>query len=766
MARLWPTQEAIVLRRSSAVAVVATVVGGWLGQAPAIAAQAAGPTPGTAAGTATATEQTPALPAVWPKPQNLRAQGEFAPVTAQVTLVAYSDADTSALDVVQDALRAAGARDIVRAEQPGPGLTVYAGAAAEPALDGLRAPARGDLPAGGYRLAVSGGTVALAGVGADGLFHAAQTLRQLATTDGGEQGFAAVTVRDWPTAPVRGTAESFYGVPWTQAQRLAQLDFLASTKQNRFLYAPGDDPYRQAQWRDPYPAAQRADFRALAQRAARDHVTLAWSVAPGQALCFSSQDDRRALEKKLDAMWALGVRAFQLEFQDVSYSEWHCGADADRYGTGPDAAARAQADVANAVASYLKDRYGAAAPELSLLPTEFYQDGATPYRTALAKELDTDIEVAWTGVGVLPEQITGAQVAGARAALRHPLVTVDNYPVNDFAPDRLFLGPYTGREPAVATVSAGVLASAMQQPAASRIPLFTAADYAWNPRGYDPAASWQAAIDALAGPDPGTRAALTALAGNEASSALGGVESAYLQPLVKDFWSALGAAAGGTGASGGTGAANGSGTSGTSTAPTNPTTDLTALNAAAKKLRAAFTTMRTAPAVLSPLAGGTLGDEVRPWLDRLSRYGATGEQAVDMLVAQAAGDGSRSGRAPYRCVPRRWTASWPGRSTTGTRGWACGRTAVPPRPPWPPAAAPTRPRWWTARTRPPGRVTRRRSPMTPSGWTSVRRSRSARCGSRWATAAAPTTSCTTRSWRSRPTTAPGGGGSARTTTRR
>lgn len=659
------------------MAVVATVVGGWLGQAPAIAEQASGQTPGAAAGAATATAQTPAPPAVWPKPQSLRAQGEFAPVTAQVTLVADSDADPYALEVVQDALLAAGARQIVRARQPGPGLTVYAGAVAEPALDRLRAPATGDLPDGGYRLAVSGSTIALAGVGADGLFHAAQTLRQLTATEGGERGFAAVTVRDWPTAPVRGTAESFYGVPWTQAQRLAQLDFMARTKQNRFLYAPGDDPYRQSQWREPYPAAQRTDFRALAERAARDHVTLAWSVAPGQTLCFSSAADRRALEKKLDAMWALGVRAFQLEFQDVSYSEWHCGADADRYGTGPDAAARAQADVANAVAAYLKGRYGGDAPELSLLPTEFYQDGATPYRTALAKALDPAVEVAWTGVGVLPAQITGAQVASARAALRHPLVTVDNYPVNDFAPDRLFLGPYTGREPAVATVSAGVLASAMQQPAASRIPLFTAADYAWNPRGYDPAASWQAAIDDLAGPDAATRAALTALAGNESSSALGGEESAYLQPLVQDFWSALGAAAGGNGTgtaggsdgSGGTGGAGGAGGSGGASAGgssamsatggsggmgatggsggasgagaggTAGSSGMTALKAAAKQLRAAFTTMRTAPAVLGPLAGGTLGDEVRPWLDRLSRYGAAGEQAVDMLVAQAEGDG-------------------------------------------------------------------------------------------------------------------------------
>jgi hyaluronoglucosaminidase len=619
-----------VLRRTSAAAIVATVVGGWLVQTPAMADTP--PAPPTGTSSSTPTNQAQLKPAVWPKPQSITYQGAFARVTPQVTLVADPDADPYAIDLVKNTLKSAGAQSIVTAQQPSPdGLTVYAGTtAAEQPLTALNAPPVGDLPSGGYRLAVSDRTIALAGVGDDGLFHAAQTLRQLATTQPAthDKGFAPATVKDWPTSLVRGTAESFYGVPWTQAQRLAQLDFLARTKQNRFLYAPGDDPYRQTQWREPYPAAQRADFRALAQRAKQDHVTLQWAVAPGQTLCYSSPDEQRALEKKLDAMWALGMRAFQLQFQDVSYSEWHCAADTSAFGSGPDAAARAQAQVANATAAYLQQKYGHTedgAPELSLLPTEFYQDGATPYRTALADALDPGIEVAWTGVGVLPKQITGAQVAGAKAALRHPLLTVDNYPVNDFAPGRLFLGPYTGREPAVATVSAGLLASGMQQPAASRIPLFTTADYAWNPRGYDPQASWQAAIDDLAGTDPQARAALEALAGNEDSSALGGDESAYLQPLLKDFWSAL--------------ADPGApGTTGTATARTQ-------LTASAEKLRAAFTVMRTAPGSLDGLADGTFGGEVRPWLDRLSAYGSAGEHAVDMLVAQAEGDGAAAWQA-------------------------------------------------------------------------------------------------------------------------
>ncbi|NEE11885.1 hypothetical protein G3M58_36190, partial [Streptomyces sp. SID7499] len=87
--------------------------------------------------------------------------------------------------------------------------------------------------------------------------------------------------------------------------------------------------------------------------------------------------------------------------------------------------------------------------------------------------------------------------------------------------DRIFLGPYTGRDPAVASGSAALLANAMEQASASRIPLFTTADFAWNPKGYRPDESWRAAVEDLAGGDAGARDALLALAGNSAGSVLG-----------------------------------------------------------------------------------------------------------------------------------------------------------------------------------------------------------------------------------------------------
>ncbi|MBB4715176.1 hyaluronoglucosaminidase [Streptomyces luteogriseus] len=600
------------LRRGKrAVALAVAVVAGSLAAPPAATAVPSPPGP------AATTPDTPGPDlSVWPRPQSLRANGAPVAVPDEVALITDAQADPPpssrlrssrgdphAVDALRELLRRAGARRIT--DSAGPGALVV-----HTRTEPVRAGDRHALPAGGYELSVGAGGVSLTGTGEDGLFHAVQTLRQLVRPDGT---IAAALVRDWPGTAVRGITEGFYGTAWTHRQRLAQLDFMGRTKQNRYLYAPGDDLYRQARWREPYPARQRARFRELADRARRNHVSLGWAVAPGQAMCFASDDDVRALTRKLDAMWALGFRAFQLQFQDVSYSEWHCGADADRFGSGPEAAARAQARVANAVARHLAARHPGAAG-LSLMPTEYYEDGTTDYRRALAEKLAKGVEVAWTGVGVVPRTITGGELAGAREAFGHPLVTMDNYPVNDYDPGRIFLGPYQGREPAVATGSAALLANAMQQPEASRIPLFTAADYAWNPRSYRPGESWRAAIADLAGGDRRREQALAALAGNDASSVLDDEESAYLRPLTEAYWASR--TAGGAGPDGD----------------------------AARRLREAFTVLRELPRRLS---GTGLGPEVAPWSEQLASYGEAGTAALGMLDAQRAGD-TAAAWAAYR----------------------------------------------------------------------------------------------------------------------
>ncbi|MFE9426262.1 beta-N-acetylglucosaminidase domain-containing protein [Kitasatospora sp. NPDC006697] len=663
------TAEALTARRAglrvAATLSVAAVIGGLLASVPAAALAA--PAAAASAVQLPAGSRTPlgslTDPQVYPKPQQLRAAGKPVAVPADVTLVIGGTPDPATLSVVRKVLLDAGAVSILTPESPAPApgaLLVYVdspgpGDSSDPAvaraLHDLGADSPAGLPDGGYTLAVgqlpvaggSYGAVVLSGVDATGSFYAAQSLRQLlapvpagtAAQGSGGYGFPGLTVRDWPSgALVRGTAESFYGTPWSSEQRLAMLDFLGRTKQNFFLYAPGDDPYRQDQWRAAYPADQLADLRSLADRAAANHVTLGYAVAPSQNFCFSSAADTDALIAKLEGLREIGFGAFQLQFDNVSYDEWHCSADRRDFGTGPAAAARAHAQLAAAVQS----RLIAAHPELaalSVVPTEFHQQGATPYRTALAAALPKAVQVAWSGIGVIPGSITAQQTTRTGALFGHPLVTMDNYPVNDSTPDRLYLGPYAGRDPEVATRSAVLLTAGMRQAAASQLPLATAADYAWNPTDYQSDASWQHALRELAAEAAPARstdagpalAALTALAGNSTSSPLSSAESGYLTPLIAAFWAAL--------------------------QPTGGSADLARLQQAADPLRAAFATMAGAPDALrgndtgagAGIGGSTLLAETGPWLNRLSTYGRAGEAALDMLLAQHKGDGAGAWQA-------------------------------------------------------------------------------------------------------------------------
>ncbi|MEU9046820.1 MULTISPECIES: beta-N-acetylglucosaminidase domain-containing protein [unclassified Kitasatospora] len=605
-------------------------------------------------------------PQVFPRPQEQAVAGRAVVVPGAVTLVTTPKTDPGAVLAVREVLDIAGATDVTSRPDGGTpvagSLVVYVGGPAEGAggeVDRVlrqltaaaggkegTAPSTANLPAGGYVLsagqlpAQGGGTygaVVLAGVDATGTFYAAQSLRQLLAAVPAGQGQAAganglglpgITLRDWPSgAPVRGTAEAFYGTPWTAQQRLDQIDFLGRSKQNFYLFAPGDDPYRLSRWRNAYPAAQADELRDLATRARRNHVTLGYAIDPGQSLCFSSGKDVDALVAKLDGLRALGFTAFQLQFLDVSYDEWHCGADRDEYGTGPAAAAKAQAELVKKVNDRLIAKNPGLAP-LSVVPTEYHQQGATPYRKALAAALPAGVQVAWSGVGVIPEKITTAQASDTTDLYGHPLVTMDNYPVNDASPDRLFLGAYTGRDPGVATRSAVMLTGAMQQPVASRIALATAGDYAWNPVGYKPDESWQAALRSLAGPTgaaatpAGTALpAVTALAGNSTSSPLSKQESGYLTPLLDRFWAAAEPTSG--------------------TAP-----DLAKLIEAAGPLREAFAAMATAQQTLAGTpATAQLAGEAAPWLGPLRDYGLAGQAALNMLLAQHGGDGAAAWKA-------------------------------------------------------------------------------------------------------------------------
>ncbi|SEE18488.1 hyaluronoglucosaminidase [Streptomyces sp. 2224.1] len=544
--------------------------------------------------------------ALSPTPRSVRSRSDQVTITRSVTVVAGPDTDAPALAVVEKSLKDAGADRVVRAERdPGDGqLAVYVGGAgASRALRALGARGPDGLPAEGYALAVGGGRIALSGKDATGTYYAAQSLRQLLPHR--ERPGARVrgtAVRDWPATPLRGVIEGFYGTPWSHEARLDQLDFYGEHKMNIYVYSPKDDPYLRAKWRDPYPADRLAQLKELVDRAHERHVEFTYALSPGLSVCYSSDADRKALTTKFQTLWDIGVRSFAVPLDDISYTDWNCVADKDAFGTGGGAAGAAQAHLLNRVQQEFIARHSGAGP-LQMVPTEYYDVKPSPYKKALAARLDKDVLVEWTGVGVIAPTMTVAQARQAREVFGHRVLTWDNYPVNDYVTNRLLLGPFNGREKGLPGQLAGITANPMIQPAASKLALYTVADYTWNDTAYDARASWSAAIAELAGGDARTARALRAFADAHYASSLNPRQAPELSAAIAQFGK----------------------------------------DGDARRLDGVLRNLRDAPGVLRDrLADRGFVKDSGPWLDATRAWAVAARGALQLIEATRAGDDAKA----------------------------------------------------------------------------------------------------------------------------
>ncbi|MCL4514933.1 MAG: beta-N-acetylglucosaminidase domain-containing protein [Firmicutes bacterium] len=495
-----------------------------------------------------------ALPRVMPRPKRIEFRGEWFPLSTNCTVMAEDAVDvrtarhlrdflmSKAIPVVQLVDSAASAELIKsqagRGKDPG-SLFILGNPRTSPRVaEYLRQlQVAGDdlnrLGDEGYLLAAAQSNgqavVICAGGSSRGTFYALQTLKQLVAQRGGIPWLPSLLIVDEPALGVRGVIEGFYGVPWSHQERLAQLLFYGQYKMNTFIYAPKDDLYHRERWREPYPAEELRQLKELVAAAREQHVNFVFAISPGKSVRYSSDEDFAALCAKVEAVRALGVDSFALLLDDIP-EELPDPADQAKFNG--DLAA-AQVYLMNRYDDYLKSRQPR--NRLVICPTEYSEEGSSPYRERLARDLHPDILVFWTGMGVVAQSITSADAEKIAGIFGHDLFVWDNYPVNDFDPNALFMGPLRNRDAALARGPvAGWAANPMNQGEASKIALLTVADYLWNPQAYDPVEAWDVAIRHVAG-DLAYRP-MRLLCQNLQSSRLFEEESPELAAKINAFW--------------------------------------------------------------------------------------------------------------------------------------------------------------------------------------------------------------------------------------
>lgn len=292
-----------------------------------------------------------------------------------------------------------------------------------------------------------------------------------------------------PGFKIRGTK----GWAWTPKQYLAEIPFIAEYKMNFLMncYVSMFDIEHHEKWNDgdanrwweDLPAEKKAAYEKVVRSAQAHGLQFCFSMNPN--LCSKRQVNDDSAEsvdllfKHYAWMQSLGVKWFNLAIDDAT--------------NGVNVAS--QAKVCNDIFHRLRVKD----PEAQMIfcPTYYWGDGTLPrqqpYLEELARDLDPEIYVFWTGDAVVGK-VSRKAADTFCSIVKHRVILWDNYPVNDGTPT-MHLGPVTDRDADICEVLDGYMSNPMcTQNEINRLPLATCADYAYNPRAYDPMRSIGQAI--------------------------------------------------------------------------------------------------------------------------------------------------------------------------------------------------------------------------------------------------------------------------------
>ena len=354
---------------------------------------------------------------------------------------------------------------------------------------GKTAVCRGVRPvSGAYSLRIRRQGIDIVGYDDTGVFYGIQTLRQVLESPISQNGktVPCLEVNDYPVFPYRGIVEGFYGTPWSHKVRLSLIDFYGRYKLNTYVYGPKDDPYHSSpNWRKPYPADQARNIHELVEACDKNRVEFVWAIHPGKDIKWN-EEDYNNLKHKFDLMYQLGVRSFAIFFDDISGE-----------GTNP----AKQVELLNRLTKEFVKVKGDVSP-LIICPTDYSRAWANPTPegslSVYGRTLDPSVRVFWTG-DVVCSDITRSTLAWVNSRIKRPALVWWNYPVTDYVRHIVLQGPVYGLENTItAGEMTGLLSNPMEHGEASKLALYSVADYAWNPAAYNALDSWERALAAMA----------------------------------------------------------------------------------------------------------------------------------------------------------------------------------------------------------------------------------------------------------------------------
>lgn len=439
----------------------------------------------------------------------------------------------------------------------------------------------------GYYLSINGKRIVIAGTDKRGTKYGLETLSQLIVSDS----IPEVEITDYPDVKYRGVVEGFYGTPWSFDDRLSQIEFYGHIKLNTYIYGPKDDPYHSSpHWRSPYPEAEAEKIKTLVERSKENNVDFVWAIHPGQDIKWN-QADKDSLLFKFNKMYDLGVRAFAVFFDDISGE----GTKADK-----------QAELLNYInTQFIKVKKDV--QPLIMCPTEYNKSWSKiekGYLPTLGKDLDDEINIMWTGDKVCID-IHRSSLEWINPHIQRPAFIWWNFPVSDYVRNHLLMGRTYGNDLDIAPLISGFVCNPMEHAEASKLAIYSVAEYTWNMAQYDADATWLRAISVLM---PNDNEALLKFAQHNSDLGVNGhlyrkEESVHMLPVVTSTIESL-----------------------------NKNGEIS--NADLKALRSEFSSIIDAASILMVSEdNASLLKEIKPWLIQFKNVGETGIAVLDMYQA-------------------------------------------------------------------------------------------------------------------------------------
>lgn len=334
----------------------------------------------------------------------------------------------------------------------------------------------------GYILELTNKEVKIFAKDNENITYAFLTLRQLINYN--EQ-LVSLTITDYADIKKRGIIEGFYGIPWTNEERLSVILTLSKYKMNEYVYAPKDDRYHRLDWAIPYPEKELRSLALLVKACHDNNITFTWALHPGDSINLDSAIDFSNAIKKLEQLYSIGVRRFGVFFDDITKNIDYQG----------------QVNFINKIDNNFVKPKGDIEP--LLVVTTRYCNSWGPsieeYFSYYLEKLNSDIDIMWTGQNTTsPIKNEYFKYPLELAKQNRNLSIWWNYPVNDYCDRKLLVAPVDNLDHDLENINA-FYANPMHQAEASKIALISIANYTWNIKEYDKERSYAKALKVLVG---------------------------------------------------------------------------------------------------------------------------------------------------------------------------------------------------------------------------------------------------------------------------